>query len=299
MSGTDPNKALKKADGYMKTTLTRWKPDHVSAAIYYEQAAEGFKLLDDKEKAIISYERLANVNEQLNDFWATGRACQEAGQLLLELKDAQCLAHLERAAQLFFGTNNHDKGLQMLLKCAEFHQEQGDLEGTKSFYEQGKEHVVNENLVNQLQMALEPYMNFLIENEMYAEAIDVYQAELDIAESGNKQSKIIKDSLAIVALHLLLKDDVSAKIALSDFSAKYGSFSGAMESEVARKLIDAYQDGDQEEFKKQATRSVWSNVEAQIYRKVRRIQVPPKTAVIEATTDSTGEGEATGGLSLI
>lgn len=56
--------------------MFKWSKDYVSASMSYQKAGEGFILKKNFDWAIECYEKLAKVNEKLNDNWGIAR-CYE------------------------------------------------------------------------------------------------------------------------------------------------------------------------------------------------------------------------------
>ncbi|XWS20735.1 hypothetical protein CRYUN_Cryun31cG0128000 [Craigia yunnanensis] len=66
MSTSDPNKLISKADKLTKLSLTRWSADWKSATLLYEQAANGFRVAKDPEKAKLAFEKASKGQEMLS-----------------------------------------------------------------------------------------------------------------------------------------------------------------------------------------------------------------------------------------
>ncbi|WRX25815.1 hypothetical protein QQP08_018302 [Theobroma cacao] len=68
MSTSDPSKLISKADKLTKLSLTRWSADWKNATVLYEQAANGFRVARNYEKAKLAFEKASQGQEMLSSY---------------------------------------------------------------------------------------------------------------------------------------------------------------------------------------------------------------------------------------
>ncbi|KAM1484611.1 hypothetical protein EV2_037348 [Malus domestica] len=102
MAGSDPNKLLAKADKLTRLTLTRWSADWKSATLLYEQAANGFRIAKDYEKAKEALEKASKGQELISSPWDAAKHMESAAALAKELgKWNEVADFYKRASELY------------------------------------------------------------------------------------------------------------------------------------------------------------------------------------------------------
>ncbi|GLT67482.1 hypothetical protein SLA2020_397880 [Shorea laevis] len=102
MAGSDPEKLISKADKLIKLSLTRRSADWKSATQLYEQAANGFRLVKDYEKAKVAFEKASKGQEMIASPWDTAKHMESAAGLAKELSNFIKVADFyRRASELY------------------------------------------------------------------------------------------------------------------------------------------------------------------------------------------------------
>ncbi|KAF3945621.1 hypothetical protein CMV_028022, partial [Castanea mollissima] len=102
MASSDPNKLMAKADKLTKLSLTRWSADWKSATQLYEQAAIGYRVAKNHEKAKIAFEKASKGQEMLSSPWDAAKHMESAAALAKEVGNWTEVADFyKRASELY------------------------------------------------------------------------------------------------------------------------------------------------------------------------------------------------------
>ncbi|RVX04809.1 Gamma-soluble NSF attachment protein [Vitis vinifera] len=85
-----------------KLSLTRWSADWRGATLLYEQAAVGFRLAKDYEKAKVAFEKASKGQEMLSSQWDAAKHMESAAALAKELNNwGEVADFYRRASELY------------------------------------------------------------------------------------------------------------------------------------------------------------------------------------------------------
>ena len=73
---------VKKADGFMKPSMLRWKPDFDKAIELYEEAARAYRGSNNFVMAADAEERSAEAHTRLDDYWHAAKALERGTEAL-------------------------------------------------------------------------------------------------------------------------------------------------------------------------------------------------------------------------
>ena len=112
----EAEKALKEAKRRVKTSLFRWSPDWLGAAMHYTNAAKLFKLAGNVKAAVEAYESAAEANYQVNTPYSAGTMMMESGKLQSGTKASTAF---EYASRYFVEAEKWDTAASALRSAAE------------------------------------------------------------------------------------------------------------------------------------------------------------------------------------
>lgn len=120
------------------------------------------------------------------------------------------------------------------------------------------------------------YVGVLINRNKREEALAMLERELTMKiqdKTGNVDSLV----LAILCMYIIKDDLETAEKKLEEFASDVKGFIKTPEFECAEKMINAYINGDQQEFSKQAQRNIVNHVyPANIIKLLRNTKVNPR-----------------------
>ena len=283
----NPDKEFKKATKCLKTGLFKWKADHASAAIHFENAAKAYEQQGNLEGALRAYQELSKVNEQLSDVWASARNYESITLIYLRTdRPKEAVGSAEKAVEQFRVNGSGDKALRFLTNLGSELANKQLVELASVVYAQALKLIPEEELYMQARDLVSPYAGLLLENSLYSDAMVVYEKELGFAQALQREHHVNKAAMCIVAVSLLSVPS-QAQRKCEELCASVPSFITSTEYQVISDLLDAYSNASQEDFEKAARRGVWNNLEPQLTRLVRNLKLPSQAQQVEQELDFT------------
>ncbi|MBA0569325.1 hypothetical protein Golob_006761, partial [Gossypium lobatum] len=104
-----------------KLSLTRWSADWKSATLLYEQAANGFRVSKDYEKAKLAFEKASKGQEMLASPWDAAKHMESAAALAKELRNwTEVIDFYRRASELYMQCDRPQPASDSLAKAARY-----------------------------------------------------------------------------------------------------------------------------------------------------------------------------------
>ncbi|XP_044507464.1 gamma-soluble NSF attachment protein-like [Mangifera indica] len=278
MASSDPHKLMAKADKLTKLSLTRWSADWKSATQLYEQAANGYRVAKDYEKAKIAFEKASKGQEMLSSPWDAAKHMESAAGLAKELSNWTEVADFYRKASELYtecgrpqpASDALAKGARVLEDAAPDNAIQLYTDACEILEEDGKE-----------QMAFDLYRaaaNIYIKLEKYTDAA-AFLLRLGLAaDKCNATNSQCKAYLSAIVVYLYGHDFKQAEKCYNDCS-QIDAFLRSDQSRCASKLLSAYTEGDVEEIKRVAKSSTISNLDNTIIKLARKLPTGEVTAL--------------------
>ncbi|KAL6332294.1 hypothetical protein AAG906_004856 [Vitis piasezkii] len=268
--GSDPEKLIIKADKLTKLSLTRWSADWRGATLLYEQAAVGFRLAKDYEKAKVAFEKASKGQEMLSSQWDAAKHMESAAALAKELNNwGEVADFYRRASELYTECGRSQPASDALAKGARALEDAAPDEAIQLYTdactileEDGKEH-----------MAFDLYRaatSVYIKLEKYADAATFLLRWGLAADKCKATHSQFKAYLSAIVVYLYAHDFKEAEKCYNDCS-QIDAFLSSDQGRCASKLLSAYAEGDIEEIKRVAQSSTISNLDHMIIRLARKL----------------------------
>ncbi|XP_057502640.1 gamma-soluble NSF attachment protein isoform X2 [Actinidia eriantha] len=270
MAGSDPEKLIIKADKLTKLSLTRWSADWKSATLLYEQAANGFRLAKNNEKAKAAFEKASKGQEMLSSPWDAAKHMESAAALAKEIGNwSEVSDFYRRASELYKECGRPQPASDALAKGARALEETAPDEAIRMYTdacdileEDGKE-----------QMAFDLYRaatGVYVKLEKYADAA-AFLLRLGLAaDKCNATHSQCKAYLSAIIIYLYANDFKQAEKCYND-CCQIVAFLSSDQNRCASKLLSAYTDGDVEEIKHVAQSSTINNLDHMIIKLARKL----------------------------
>ncbi|GLT53829.1 hypothetical protein SLA2020_270720 [Shorea laevis] len=305
MAGSDPEKLISKADKLTKLSLTRWSADWKSATQLYEQAANGFRLAKDYEKAKVAFEKASKGQEMIASPWDTAKHMESAAGLAKELGNFIEVADFyRRASELYIVCGRPQPASDALAKGAGKHifcplhpvscyvnlfqwrhpSTYLDSDNENLFFDNALEDAVPDEAIQlyteacsileedgKEQMAFDLYRavtSVYIKLEKYTDAATFLLRWGLAADKCNATNSQCKAYLSSIIVYLYAHDFKQAEKCYNDCS-QIDAFLRSDQGRCASRLLSAYSEGDIEEIKRLAQSSTVSNLDH-----VVRISIP-------------------------
>ncbi|KAB2026928.1 hypothetical protein E1A91_D06G261400v1 [Gossypium mustelinum] len=289
MSSSDPNKLISKADKLTKLSLTRWSADWKSATLLYEQAANGFRVSKDYEKAKLAFEKASKGQEMLASPWDAAKHMESAAALAKELRNwTEVIDFYRRASELYMQCDRPQPASDSLAKAARALEDALPDDAVQLYTDacviledDGKE-----------QMAFDLYRaaaSVYVKLEKFTDAATFLLRLGLAADKCNARNSQCKAYLSAIIVYLYAHDLKQAEKCYNDCS-QIDAFLRSDQNRCASKLLSAYTEGDVEEIKRVAQSSTISNLDNVIIKLARKL---PTGDVAELKEEAAkGEEEA-------
>ncbi|KAG8490217.1 hypothetical protein CXB51_015581 [Gossypium anomalum] len=289
MSSSDPNKLISKADKLTKLSLTRWSADWKSATLLYEQAANGFRVSKDYEKAKLAFEKASKGQEMLASPWDAAKHMESAAALAKELRNwTEVIDFYRRASELYMQCDRPQPASDSLAKAARALEDALPDDAVQLYTDacviledDGKE-----------QMAFDLYRaaaSIYVKLEKFTDAATFLLRLGLAADKCNARNSQCKAYLSAIIVYLYAHDLKQAEKCYNDCS-QIDAFLRSDQNRCASKLLSAYTEGDVEEIKRVAQSSTISNLDNVIIKLARKL---PTGDVAELKEEAAkGEEEA-------
>ncbi|XP_057971529.1 gamma-soluble NSF attachment protein [Malania oleifera] len=270
MVGSNPEKLMIKADKLTKLSFLRWSANWSDATVLYEQAANGFRLTKDYEKAKTAFEKASKGQEMLSSPWDAAKHMESAASLAKELQNwGEVADFYRRASELYVmcgrsqpASDALGKGARALEDAVPDDAIQMYMDAIALLEEDDKE-----------QMAFDLYRaatNVYIKHEKYTDAATFllrWGLAADKSKSTNTQCKAY---LSAIIVYLYTHDFKEAEKCYNDCSL-IDAFLSSDQNRCACKLLSAYSEGDIEEIKHLGQSSTISHLDHMVIRLARKL----------------------------
>lgn len=270
MAGSDPHKMMIKADKLTKLTLTRWSADWKNATALYEQAANGFRVAKDYERAKEAYEKASKGQEMLSSPWDAAKHMESAASLAKDLRNWKEVGDFyRRASELYIECGRPQPASDALVKGARALEESMPEEAIQLYTDA---YTILEDDGRE-QMAFDLYRgaaNVYVKLEKYTDAASVFMRLGLSADKSNATNTQCKAYLSAIIVHLYAHDFKEAEKCYND-CYQIDAFVKSDQNRCAAKLLAAYREGDVEEIKRLANSTTISNLDHVIIRLARKL----------------------------
>ncbi|KAE8689807.1 Gamma-soluble NSF attachment protein [Hibiscus syriacus] len=287
MSSSNPNKLISKADKLTKLSLTRWSADWKSATLLYEQAANGFRVSRDYEKAKLAFEKASKGQEMLSSPWDAAKHMESAAALAKELRNwTEVIDFYRRASEQYMQCDRPQPASDSLAKAARALEDALPDDAVQLYTDacviledDGKE-----------QMAFDLYRaaaSIYVKLEKYTDAATFLLRLGLAADKCDARNSQCKAYLSAIIVYLYAHDLQQAEKCYNDCS-QIDAFLSSDQNRCASKLLSAYREGDVEEIKLVAQSSTISNLENVIIKLARKLPTGD-VAKMQGDADKGGE----------
>ncbi|CAL9016121.1 unnamed protein product [Prunus brigantina] len=270
MAGSDPNKLMAKADKLTRLSLTRWSADWKSATLLYEQAANGFRIAKDYEKAKEALEKASKGQELISSPWDAAKHMESAAALAKELgKWNEVADFYRRASELYVVCGRSQPASDALAKGARALEDSVPDEAIQLYTDAC---VLLED-DDKDQMAFDLYRaatSVYIKLEKYTDAAAFLLRWGLAADKCNATNSQCKAYLSAIIVYLYVHDIKQAEKCYNDCS-QVDTFSRSDQCRFASKLFSAYTEGDVEEIKRLSQSSTVNNLDHMVIRLARKL----------------------------
>lgn len=278
MANSDPEKLMIKADKLTRLSFTRWSVDWRNATALYEQAANGFRLAKNNERAIEAFEKASRGQEMLSSPWDAAKLMETAATLACDKKIwSEAAEKYRRASELYTECGRSQPASDALAKGARALEDAAPMDAIQLYNDACT--ILEED--DKAQMAFDLYRagtSVYIKLEKYADAAAFLLRWGLSAANCNAKNSQCKAYLSAIIVYLYMHDLKQAEKCYSDCSL-VDAFLSSDQNRCASKLLSAYVEGDIEEIKRLAQSSTVSHLDHAIIKLARKLPTGDVTAL--------------------
>ncbi|KAJ1796611.1 hypothetical protein LPJ59_003642 [Coemansia sp. RSA 2399] len=281
--------SLKLAQEYakdaQKASKGSWfsKPEWDTAAQYWDKAATSYKTALHFEEAIDCHAKASDAFTKVNALYLAAKGYENAAILAeKQLKDhSKAVTYYCKSSDMFRSQGSSpDRAAEMLEKAAKIC-EDVDTDQAIQLYDAALGIYETEDRGRFSMGTFKKLTSYLIEKNRLSEAADAQMRLYAVCEQINNRYEGNKCCLAVIVLLLAFGDNVAASKRMDEFGQSV-SLLHSNEFALADQLLQAYTNGDQEEFVNIARSQKVSFLDSSISRLAVKTRVPGAARVEQA-----------------
>ncbi|EKE40939.1 hypothetical protein ENUP19_0054G0038 [Entamoeba nuttalli] len=280
---------IKEAEGHVKTSLFKWKPDNTSAASCYEKASNIFRGLQMFYEAGENFCRAGECYQRERLPLPAARDFENASDNYLRAeKWKDMVSAADTASELYAETNQSERVPQCLIKKANGLQHINGVEAVKT-YKKAIDQFVEIKKTMFIGQSIQNAISFGVKAKLYNETIDFLDSAIIAHMSMKQEHEVNRDRLSQILIYFINNKLQDASNLLDD---KLECFIGSDEHIFAARFMDAYEGGDVETFEKLKNDSSFRFCNQEIVFKVKDINIPKD--IVEAAEKAKKESLPSG-----
>ncbi|KAJ2004589.1 hypothetical protein H4R26_002429 [Coemansia thaxteri] len=273
--------SLKLAQGFakdaQKASKGGWfsKPDWAIAAQYLDKAATAYKSARHYDEAVNCYTQASEAYIQMNVIHLAASCMENAAKLSeAHLKDhAKAITNYMRASDLYRSYGSAaDKAAVMMEKAAKVC-EDIDTDRAIQLYDNALSIYENEDRGRFGVETFKRTIQYMLDKGRVLEAVSMQLRLAAVCEQVNNRLELNRSYLSVIAMLLAFGDSVEAGKRLDEFGQDV-AFIRTKEAEAAERLVQAYNDGDQDEYASIAGSLPVTSLDAVISRLTAKTRIP-------------------------
>ncbi|KAJ2615423.1 hypothetical protein GGF44_005952 [Coemansia sp. RSA 1694] len=273
--------SLKLAQGFLKDAQKAskggWfsKPEWDLAAQYLDKAATAFKAARHYEEAVDCYAKASDAYVQINAVYLAAKCFENAAVLAdTHLKDHEkAVTYYSRASDLYRSQGAAaDKAAEMMESAAKIC-EDIDTNRAIQLYDNALSIYENEDRGRFGVDTFKRTIRYLLDKGRLSEAVDIQMRLSAVCEHVNNRFELNKSNLSAIIILLAFGDSVEAGKKLDEFGQDV-TFTRSKEAAAAEHLVQAYSDGDQDEYVRIASDQPVAFLDTTIARLAAKTRIP-------------------------
>ncbi|KAJ2740404.1 hypothetical protein GGI20_005825 [Coemansia sp. BCRC 34301] len=251
------------------------KPEWDVAAQYLDKAATAFKASRHYEEAADCYAKASGAYVQINAVYLAAKCYENAAMLAdAHLKNYEkAVTYYSRASDLYRSQGAAaDKAAEMMESAAKAC-EDVDTNRTIQLYDSALSIYENEDRGRFGVETFKRTVRYLLDKGRLSEAVDIQMRLSAVCERINNRFELNKSNLSAIIILLAFGDSVEAGKKLDEFGQDV-VFTRSKEATAAEQLVQAYSDGDQDEYARIASDSIVAFLDTSIARLAAKTRIP-------------------------
>lgn len=251
-------------------------PDYILASEEYSKAANMFRNLNEFDQAADCYIKASECNKQLGSFYLAAKALETAGGVISKSNAEKAAMLYKQAGELYNLSNNPDKSCEILEKAA---QTEPDFQKALEYYLEALALYESED---RTRFGLETFkrcISFCCKHAKFKNAIQVSQRLEEALQKMKNSSMYHRQVLSSILIQLSQGEFLDAEMKWSKACGRYIeltrlSIENSEEGTICVELLQAFENGDQEEFNRVLSAHLINYLDFEIIKLARAIVVP-------------------------
>jgi len=286
---TEAERHLKSAKKAQKTTLTKWKVDHLKAAEEYNKAATCFLRAQRARDALAALEQVCECYKALNQLYHAAKALEQSALICRDegwLADVPPLA--SRAALMYRQQGYPEAAVRLLKKAAKM-LEQKEPSAAADLFEKAAETVDNEDRPREAAQYLDKSARLLVKAGQLEKASRTLERAISTqGHAGGSHVTLGKLVAELVILELAREDVIAAGKAYN----KWGGYCQNEEAAVLKTVLDAIEAEDGAEAGRVLSHNFIKNLDVEYAVLAAKIELPDEESGLEAAAKAYGARRA-------
>ncbi|CAF1199481.1 unnamed protein product [Adineta steineri] len=267
---------VKQGEKYLKTSLTKWKPDLDSAIEEYDKACTCYRIAEKYEQCRDLALKLAELQIQKGSTFFAGKSYEQAAQMTQQLQDLPTAAkYFDKAGQLYVGGGQRDSAAILYERCATQFQ-QFDRTIAIDFYLKGARLADQEDKTDQAADLYEKAAMQILRTGDYPKTTELLETVTNLLTTLERYDRINRVILYRILLKLFNEDSVAGRNIFDQACRNYPTFDQWEERDYIEILLDAFDQDDKELISKRCRRGYFMAIEPEFVRLIKRWVLPDK-----------------------
>lgn len=251
---------IKQAEKYLKTSLTKWKPDVDSAIDEFEKACTCYRVAEKYDLCRDLSIRLADLQIQKGTTFFAGKSFEQAAQMAQQLNDLPTAAkHFDRAGQLYAEGGQRDSAAILYERCGPQFQ-QFDRGISIDFFLKAARLCEQDEKTHQAADLYEKAAMQMIRTGNFPKTSELLEKVTELLVRIDRYDRLNRVVLYRILLKLFNEDSVAGRNIFDQACRDYPSFDQWEERDHIDLLLEAFDQDDKDSISRrcQVSRSIAS-----------------------------------------
>jgi tetratricopeptide (TPR) repeat protein len=237
---------VKQGEKYLKTSLTKWKPDLDSAIEEYDKACTCYRVAEKYELCRDLSIKLAELQIQKGSTFFAAKSYEQVAQMTQQLQDLAAAAkYYDKAGQLYAEGGQRDSAAILYERCAPQFQ-QFDRAISIDFYLKGARLAEQEDKAYQAADLYEKAAMQVLRTGNFPKTTELLETVTTILTSMERYDRLNRVILYRILLKLFNEDSVAGRNIFDQACQEYPSFDQWEEHDHIALLLDAFDQDDKD-----------------------------------------------------
>lgn len=279
---------VRKADKALKTSFTKWTPDHDSAGDDYSKAATCYKVAKFHAEALDCLEKACECYKQCRSLFHAAKVLETSVLVCRDSEKFDLIPELaSRGALLYRQHGSPESAAQLLEKAAKILEPRDPATALK-LYEKAAETVMTEDRPKQAGEYMSKVSRLQVKGEMWEKAARSLEESIKLMIEAGSEMTLGRTVVSLVLVHLVREDGVEA----AKVFQVWGGYCDPDQTTACHQMIDGFNDEDPDRAKQGLSAHCHGALDVEFQRIIKIIKIPDAEGGIEAAAKSYAASKA-------